>query len=322
MKGLLAALLFSALLVALFFSIEGSGADVGVLLALIFLEIGLSFDNAVINAHTLKGMSLAWRRRFLYFGLPIAVFGMRLLLPLLLVACTSQFSLSETFSMAFHNSSAYQQVLSAGYPLIAGFGGAFLIMVFLNFLLDHERQIHWFRALEQHRYIQKIAHLPFSALGLTLVLGFLISLCLHSFKFSAAFVLGAFLNMGLHHLQQKFRHSKLLSQGLVGFIYLECLDASFSLDGVLGAFAMTSHIWLIMLGLGIGALFVRSFTLLLLEREALKKWVYLEHGAHYAILFLAFVMLVNIFWPVPEALTAVMSLFILALTFLRKKDLG
>lgn len=99
--------------------------------------------------------------------------------------------------------------------------------------------------------------------------------------------------------------------GLIGFLYLELIDASFSLDGVIGAFALTKDILLIAAGLGIGALFVRSMTVHLMRRGVLARYIYLEHGAHYAIGILAFLMLVSVRFGVPEFITGTSGLAVI-----------
>ena len=97
---------------------------------------------------------------------------------------------------------------------------------------------------------------------------------------------------------------KLISQGSIGgFIYLEVLDASFSFDGVIGAFAITNDVVIIMLGLAIGAMFVRSLTVFLVHKGTLDEFVYLEHGAHYAIGILALIMFASVEYEIPEWFT-------------------
>ena len=99
----------------------------------------------------------------------------------------------------------------------------------------------------------------------------------------------------------------------IGFLYLELIDASFSLDGVLGAFALSKDILIITIGLSIGAMFVRSLTMMLVEKKTLSNYLYLEHGAHWAIGALAVIMLISSFHEVPEVLTGLIGLtFILA----------
>ena len=104
--------------------------------------------------------------------------------------------------------------------------------------------------------------------------------------------------------------------GLISFIYLELIDASFSLDGVLGAFALSKDVIIIAVGLGIGAMFVRSLTMLIVETGTLAKFRYLEHGAHWAIGFLAIIMLYSTIHSVPEVVTGLIGLFFIIASFI------
>ena len=104
--------------------------------------------------------------------------------------------------------------------------------------------------------------------------------------------------------------------GIMGLIYLEILDASFSFDGVIGAFALSTDIFIIMIGLGIGAMFVRSLTLYLVEKKTLTEYKYLEHGAHYAIIALAVIMFIEIFHEVDEVVTGSIGVAFIGLAFL------
>ena len=113
--------------------------------------------------------------------------------------------------------------------------------------------------------------------------------------------------------------SDVVKNGLVGFIYLEVLDASFSFDGVIGAFAITGNLILIMIGLGIGAMFVRSLTIWMVEKGVLNEYKYLEHGAHYAIGVLAIIMLLKIFMHIEEVLTGTLGLGLLVVAFLHSR---
>lgn len=107
---------------------------------------------------------------------------------------------------------------------------------------------------------------------------------------------------------------QVIPQGIAGFLYLELLDASFSFDGVIAAFAMTNNLFIIALGLGAGAMFVRSFTLLLVERSTLNTYRYLEHGAFWAIGALATIMLVEVHVNIPEAVTGLLGALLIVLS--------
>ncbi|MBO7475335.1 MAG: DUF475 domain-containing protein, partial [Campylobacter sp.] len=112
----------------------------------------------------------------------------------------------------------------------------------------------------------------------------------------------------------KFFSKGAVKNGVAGFLYLEMLDASFSFDGVIGAFALSENIFIIMIGLGSGAMFVRSMTIYLVKKGTLAELIYLEHGAHYAILALAVIMFLKIFYEVSEILTGTISFILIALS--------
>jgi hypothetical protein len=96
--------------------------------------------------------------------------------------------------------------------------------------------------------------------------------------------------------------------GFMSFLYLEVLDASFSFDGVLGAFAVTKDVVLIAIGLGIGALWVRSLTIFMVRRGTLDSYKYIEHGAHYTIAILASIFILSIFINVPEVIVGLVGI--------------
>ena len=294
----------------------GSGTPAGawpaVLIAveLSVLEVSLSFDNAVINAKVLGTMSPKWRRLFLTVGIVIAVFGVRLLCPLVIVALATHTSMQSVASLALHQPAIYSQILTKHYPIIAGFGGMFLCMVFFDFLCQTNRTVFWLPMIERW-----FARLGVASAASTL-LSLICLLILHSYLPPplktmvlqagvvgiGAYLLVASINAFLP-ASDAMAADRRQPVGLGAFIYLEVLDASFSLDGTIGAFAMTRDVVIILLGLTVGAMCVRSLTLYLVDRRSLANFRFLEHGAHYAIGLLAVFMLVGIVHPVPELLT-------------------
>lgn len=312
LKYFAAPLFFSCIALVILLMFNHSLSALYLVLVLSLLEISLSFDNAVVNAKILETMPPKWRKRFLIWGIIIAVFLMRLLLPMVLVYCTSSLGGLEVIYTAIYAPQKYHEALEQARPLISAFGGAFLWLVFLEFLLDSRPRIVWFGCLENSNIIRKMQKIPGSGMALTFFIGILLSWRLHNAAIAKAFIIGMLLQIILSTFRRFFAKVKVgLSQGLIGFIYLEFLDASFSFDGVIGAFAIANDIFVIMVGLGIGALFVRSFTLLLVEKEALKTFRYLDHGAHYAIGFLATMMFLQLFVPVPEILPGAVSLILI-----------
>ena len=283
------------------------------------LELSLSFDNAVVNATVLRDMTPKWRHRFMTWGMFIAVFGMRVIFPVIVVSLAGWISPWSALKMAVVNPHAYAQVMLAAHVPLAGFGGAFLLMVALRFFFDSAKEEHWFGFIErQLAYLGHIQAVEMAAC-LALLYGiawllpdpheklqFLSSGVLGLITFILVQGIGSFLQVPKAGLASVERASAML------FIYLEVLDASFSFDGVVGAFALTHNLFIIAAGLGIGAMFVRSLTLLLVEKNTLGHFIYLEHGAFYAIGLLAGLMMLDVFVDVPDAVMGLVGAGIIA----------
>ncbi len=289
---------------------------------LCIMEISLSFDNAVVNASILKTWDKFWQDLFLTVGMIVAVFGMRLLFPLLIVAFAADLSIAEVWKMGLEHPDEYAGHLIDHHAEIAAFGGMFLLLVFLNFLLDHEKELHWLGHFEK-----KIASFgKISSIAILLAIAALLSslTMLDESKQFAVLVAGLWgiliyvavdvISSVLEMEEEDPKIGDIIKRGGVGgFLYLEVLDASFSFDGVIGALAITKDIVIIMIGLAIGAMFVRSITVYLVRQGTLDKFVYLEHGAHYAIGILAFIMLASMKFHIPEIFTGLVGVaFILA----------
>lgn len=295
---------------------------------LAILEISLSFDNAVVNAMKLENMSEIWRHRFLTWGIAIAVFGMRFIFPILVVAVFAKLSMITVAHLAISDSMKYAFYLKQAHAPIVTFGGLFLIMLFLNYFFNHEKKVHWIRCIEEP--VSYLDHVR----GIEVIISLGIITFLQTFipeeeKVSVilagiAGIITFMLIDGVSHFLEKheeMRMAKCASDsvkctGLISFIYLELIDASFSLDGVLGAFALSKDVIIIAIGLGIGAMFVRSLTMLIVETGTLAKFRYLEHGAHWAIGFLAIIMLYSTVHTVPEVVTGLIGLFFIIASFI------
>lgn len=299
----------------------GLWAALWITCVLAILEISLSFDNAVVNAGVLKDMSAFWRKLFLTVGILIAVFGMRLVFPIAIVAVTADMSTADTVNMALKDPQRYAEVLNSVYPVIAAFGGVFLLMVFLNFMFDQNKDIHWLGPLESR--LTRLA--KFDAISVMLALAVVFSTqwwvpVADQARVFVAGVSGVLLYLAVDALGALFSDdvegeaavASAKRTGFGAFMYLEVLDASFSFDGVIGAFAITRDVVIIMLGLAIGAIFVRSMTIYLVEKGTLSAYVYLEHGAHYAIGALAIIMLMGTVAHVPEAITGLIGIGFIA----------
>lgn len=313
------------------FSHGGAGAvlsAVFITLILAVMEISLSFDNAVVNASVLKHWDEFWKKIFLTVGIFIAVFGMRLLFPIVIVALTADMGMMEVVDMALHNPKEYSAKLIAHHAEIAAFGGMFLLLVFLNFLFE-DKDILWFEWLESR--LVRLGRVNAMSVFIALIV-LMISLSwvpvAEKHAVLVAGVYGVLVYLGTNVLSgllegdddeaqdtdeatggsdTKAVTGAIARGGIAGFLYLEILDASFSFDGVIGAFAITDDVIIIMLGLAIGAMFVRSMTLFLVDKGTLDEFVYLEHGAHYAIGALAIIMLLSMRYEIPEIVTGLIG---------------
>lgn len=285
------------------------------------LEVSLSFDNAVVNAGVLRDMSKLWRQLFLTVGILIAVFGMRLVFPVVIVSFSADIGAYDTMRMALDNPDAYAQVLTDAYPVISAFGGLFLLLVFLNFLFDRSKETHWLGPLESR--LVRVA--KFDEISVLVALAVVFSTRwwvpeADQNRVFVAGVLGVLLYLAVDAVGALFENEEEGEQavqlvqrsGFASFLYLEVLDASFSFDGVIGAFAITKDVVIIMLGLAIGAMFVRSMTVYLVNRGTLNQFIYLEHGAHYAIGALAAIMIMGTVAHVPEVVTGLIGVGFIA----------
>ncbi len=283
------------------------------------LEVSLSFDNAVVNAMKLEKMETVWQHRFLTWGIAIAVFGMRFLFPLLVVAIFAKISIIKVLNIALNDSNQYAHYLHLTHAPIAAFGGAFLLMLFLSYFFNCEKETHWIKGIEHccsHLGNIKGFETIVTAIAILITQNYVSAEYKLSVLTSGLIGIMVYLTIdGITHWLEKHEEerAKALSAtvkggGLVAFLYLELIDASFSLDGVLGAFALSQDIVIITIGLSIGAMFVRSLTLLLVEKKTLARYIYLEHGAHWAIGALALIMFVSTAVEVPEVITGLIGL--------------
>ncbi|AOR34585.1 hypothetical protein BFF78_29205 [Streptomyces fodineus] len=323
----------------------------GVVAILAVLEISLSFDNAVVNAGILKKMNAFWQKIFLTVGVLIAVFGMRLVFPVVIVAITAKLNPYDAVHLALTDKDRYQQLVTDAHPAIAAFGGMFLLMIFLDFIFE-DRDIQWLRWIE--RPLAKLGKVDMLAVCISLIV-----LLITSFTFATqahqhggahadkaqtvliAGIAGLITYMIVGGLSGYFEdrleeeeereHEEEEEAARTGrkkpavllagqaaffmFLYLEVLDASFSFDGVIGAFAITNDIVMMALGLGIGAMYVRSLTVYLVRQGTLDDYVFLEHGAHYAIGALAVILMVTIQYEINEVITGLVGVILIAWSF-------
>ncbi|MFF7973461.1 DUF475 domain-containing protein [Streptomyces sp. NPDC007905] len=329
----------------------GGWEALGIVAILSVLEISLSFDNAVVNAGILKKMNAFWQKIFLTVGVLIAVFGMRLVFPVVIVAISAKMGMIEAVDLALNNKDRYQELVTDAHPAIAAFGGMFLLMIFLDFIFE-DRDIQWLRWIE--RPLAKLGKVDMLSVCISLIV-----LLITSFTFAThahqhggahadkaqtvliAGIAGLITYMIVGGLSGYFedkleeeeereheeeeeaartgkKRSPVVLAGQAAFfmfLYLEVLDASFSFDGVIGAFAITNDIVLMALGLGIGAMYVRSLTVYLVRQGTLDDYVYLEHGAHYAIGALAVILMVTIQYEINEVVTGLVGVVLIAWSF-------
>jgi hypothetical protein len=329
----------------------GGWAAFGIVAILSILEISLSFDNAVVNAGILKKMSAFWQKIFLTIGILIAVFGMRLVFPVVIVAVSAKIGPIDAVNLALTDKDRYQELVTDAHPSIAAFGGMFLLMIFLDFIFE-DRDIKWLGWLE--RPLAKLGKIDMLSVCIALIVLMIsaMTFATHAHQHGGAHVdkaetvmlsgiaglitylvvggLSGFFEDRLEEEEEREheqeeeakRAGKPVSAVVLAgkaaffmFLYLEVLDASFSFDGVIGAFAITNDIVLMALGLGIGAMYVRSLTVYLVRQGTLDDYVYLEHGAHYAIGALAVLLLVTIQYEIPEVVTGLIGVALIAWSF-------
>lgn len=289
------------------------------------LEVTLSFDNAVVNALILEKMTPKWQHRFLTWGIIVAVFGMRFLFPVLIVSIFSKLSLIKTIHLAIEDVNQYTHYLHIAHAPLVAFGGAFLMMVGLEFFFN-ENKNPWIKPFET-----KLVNLNVKYIDIAITVA-CVAVVQYALPFDMRFsvVISGLIGI-ITYLIVKFlcgilekSQQKTLQNGVKGaatggfmmFLYLELIDASFSLDGVLGSFAISKDIIIITIGLAIGAMFVRSLTLLLVEKKTLQTYVYLSSGAHYAILALSIVMFISTFHELPEIVTGSLGLLFVGSSFI------
>jgi hypothetical protein len=300
-------------------SLSGVVSTVFIVAVLAVLEVSLSFDNAVVNAVVLKKMTPVWRHRFVTWGIAIAVFGMRIVFPLAIVAIITRIDPVSALIMAATDPDHYSRVLTSAHISVSAFGGAFLAMVGLKHFFNHEKDVHWIGVIE--RPLARVGRIEALELGLVLLLLYLVSTWLlghEQFEFVVAGIFGLVTYIAVDGISAVLNvesavTGEVVQSGAALFLYLEVLDASFSFDGVIGAFALSNNLFIIAIGLGVGAMFVRSMTIMLVERETLASYRYLEHGAFYAIIALAVMMFLSAIKHIPEVITGLIGAgFILA----------
>jgi hypothetical protein len=248
---------------------------------------------------------------------------MRVVFPLAIVAIAAHLGPIEALRLAATNPPEYERIITSAHIGISGYGGAFLAMVGLKFFFDCDKQVHWIRLIEER--LSKLSSVPAMEIAVVLAALWGISTFLtveeaHSFIIAGIGGLLTFIAVeALNAILQGPKDVTMVvaRSGLASFLYLQVLDASFSFDGVIGAFALSNNLFVIALGLGIGAMFVRSMTIMLVDRGTLGQYRYLEHGAFWAIIALAGIMLVSAIEHVhiPETVTGLVGALLIGASF-------
>jgi hypothetical protein len=304
-------------------TLAGTLSLLWIVVVLSILEVSLSFDNAVVNAKVLQEMDAVWQRRFLTWGMIIAVFGMRVIFPLAIVAIAAGLGPIDTIKLSLNDPVRYEAIVSSAHVGIAGFGGAFLAMVGLKYFFDSDKEVHWIGMIE--RRLSSFARVEALEIALLLIALYLIAQLLpdvDALTFMVAGTLGIVTFIGVEaistilELQEEARAATgaVVRSGLGGFLYLNVLDGSFSFDGVIGAFALSNNMVVIALGLSIGAMFVRSMTIMLVQKGTLAQYRYLEHGAFWAIVALGVIMLLSARFHIPEAITGLIGAVLIGIS--------
>jgi uncharacterized protein len=281
------------------------------------LEVTLSFDNAVVNAKILEKMTPVWQKRFMTWGILLSVFGTRFVLPILIVSTAVWTSPWFITKLAFNDPAAYGQMLESVHGSITAFGGVFLLMVSLKYFFNKAKELHWIEQIEKHLVRWGRIEAIEIALALILLTGLSFYTEFNQSSVLIAGIVGLVLFIVMEGVAGSLsvESSDIAAGGLTMFLYLNILDSAFSLDGVVGAFALTKNLIIIVTGLGIGAYFVRSLTLYFVKQRTLTELIYLEHGAHWAILGLSVAMLANLVIHVPEVITGLIGLCFVALAY-------
>ncbi len=287
-----------------------------VILGLSLFEIISSVDNAIVNAHVLKTMPEKYRKIFLFWGLIFAVFVVRGLLPFFIVwMANPALSIGGVFTAVFSNDPQIQNYLEASKPLLLLGGGVYLFFVFLSWLFLEEKKYAFLVEGFIHR--QGVWFYAVSSLFTVLVVYW-------SLKANPILALAATIGISAFFITDGFKKNAeeqekkmMTASGMSAWskiLYLEILDASFSIDGVIGAFAFTISVPLILLGNGLGAFVIREFTIKGIN--LISKFAYLKNGAMYSIGMLGALMIAESFgkeypfWLAPLNMVVLIAIFL------------
>jgi hypothetical protein len=289
-------------------------------LGLVLFEAVSSVDNAIINAEVLSTMGKRARRWFLTWGMFIAVFLVRGLLPFLIIwAFNTSLSPGQVLSAAWSSDPLVQESIQKSAPILLVAGGVFLLFLFLHWLFLEDKRLGLPRA-EKFFMSKGVWFYAVVSILLAVIAWFALQ---ESNLMGFGAVVGSTLFFITHGFKQnaEAQEKKLLGSAhsdLSKLFFLEIIDTTFSIDGVLGAFAFTLSVPLILIGNGIGALVVRQVTIGNIER--IKKYVYLKNGAMYSVLVLGVVMIFHSFgFHIPEYVSPLATILIIGFFFWKSK---
>jgi hypothetical protein len=286
-------------------------------MGLCLFEIVTSIDNAIINAEVLATMRERARRWFLVWGILIAVFLIRGMLPWLIVwTAVPQLGFFGALTATFSSDPEVHEAIATSAPVLLAGGGTFLIFLFFHWLFLAPKHF----GLYGEQFIQ--AHGVWFYAVVSVLLSVIVWFAIHENPIMAfGVVVGStafFITHGFKENAEK-SEKELMKEGLSDvskIFYLEVIDATFSIDGVLGAFAFTFSVPLILLGNGLGAIAVRQLTISNIER--VKRYAYLKNGAMYSVLFLGIIMLLHGFgWEIPEWVSPVVTIVTIGYFYLK-----
>jgi len=286
-----------------------------IVVGLILFETISSIDNAVINAEVLSTMSQRARRWFLIYGLFIAVFVVRGMLPWLIVWATNPtLGPVNAFTATFSDNPDIERAIEQSSPFLLVGGGIFLIFLFFHWLFIEAKNY----GLRGERFFHKHGVWFFAVVSIILTVIVYLALKKNPFMALGA-VVGSTAFFITHGFKQNAEQAEkeLMGGGNMSdwskILYLEVIDATFSIDGVVGAFAFTLSVPLILIGNGIGAFVVRELTIRNIEN--VKRYIYLKNGAMYSIFFLGIIMVLDSFgieiqqWVSPVITISVIGYF-------------
>jgi len=288
---------------------------------LTLFEVVSSIDNAIINAEVLSTMKPKYQKWFLFWGILFAVFVVRGLLPWIIVyATTPELGFLGSLTATFSSDPRVVEAIESSAPILLAGGGIFLIFLFFHWLFMEEKNF----GLPGERFF-KSQGVWFYAV-VSIILAFTVWAALHENPLMAfGAVIGStafFITHGFKENAAK-AETQLISKsnGLTDIskiLYLEVIDTTFSIDGVLGAFAFTLAVPLILIGNGIGAIVVRQLTVGNIER--IKKYIFLKNGAMYSIFFLGLIMVLDSFgFHIPSWLSPVVTFGVVGYFFWKSK---